>query len=623
MGLLKKLFGSNEPAKQPADPSQDPSLIRVFDKYGREGYITKEDWRSNVLPSSIKSSWNDPDQLYGVIYHALNDGLVADVADAAQQLYRIDSQPHRGACLWGVVLMEQGRLDDAEKVLRDFIATHGEEGTILTNLAKVYSRRNDNATAEKILWHALEVDPNQENGFDWYEAIYRQRGGVDAGQEAVRRVAALPTSWRAQLWLARTALNSGDLTTALSLYYQCLECLGSNAPTNALMQMSGDLGNAGQLREIIRLVEPRFDPAVHGKLVGNNLIKAHLELREFDDARRILDQLFALNRPDWKEFLNFWDAEIAKARIASMPVDQSQMEMAMLTIEGPVWQSPSSPSAQLFPAKAPGAKVIMFLGSSAEVATDSQQIQHQLSNSPGRLSRALPLFMAEQVEFGSRARTITLIPWIVKPSSGFVFSGVAWNDEIATHSPRQVAPNCEFLVITHIKTQVEPWTIELRMVRTTDGQCAGQLTADVSISAPTEGICSLALQLLDLLSHVAKIELEQPPSLYTLPTGANFAQYLLRLEQLLAVRCGGMDGVSVGFLSGEREIIDGSFQLCLEMPQSANVRILLAQILLSMKRVRPDILPEFKDRVTFLQNEHPLLDPAQEVVQRLLNDALT
>jgi len=73
--------------------------------------------------------------------------------------------------------MEEERLDDAEKVFRNYIALHGEDGTILTNLAKIFSRRKDDALAEQTLWHALEVDPNQSNGLDWYGGIHGERGG--------------------------------------------------------------------------------------------------------------------------------------------------------------------------------------------------------------------------------------------------------------------------------------------------------------------------------------------------------------------------------------------------------------------------------------------------------------
>jgi hypothetical protein len=77
--------------------------------------------------------------------------------------------------------------------------------------------------------------------------------------------------------------------------------------------MSGDLGTHGLLAELLELCEPLFVPEVHGLQVGNNLIKANLGLRRIDRARRILNRLRILQRPDWPPQLAFWEEEIAKA----------------------------------------------------------------------------------------------------------------------------------------------------------------------------------------------------------------------------------------------------------------------------------------------------------------------
>jgi predicted Zn-dependent protease len=224
------LFGKKEkaPAQAPAtrlpanaspantDPRTDPNLIRLFDEFGRELFITKEQWLTSVLPGTLKSNWNNPDQLYGIIVGSLNDGFFHEVLDAAEHLYLIDPVPARGACVYGIVLMKNNCLDQAERVLRSHSEKHGEDGSVLTNLAKVYSARDETQKAEDTLWRALEVDPNQDNGLVWYAAIHRERSGEEAELEALRHVAALPGSWRAQLWLARAALASHDLGKALT-----------------------------------------------------------------------------------------------------------------------------------------------------------------------------------------------------------------------------------------------------------------------------------------------------------------------------------------------------------------------------------------------------------------------
>jgi tetratricopeptide (TPR) repeat protein len=621
---FKKLLGKKQPesaSTASSDPSKDPNMIRVFDNYGREMFITKQQWRENVLPQNIQKVWNQPNELYNLILSALNDGFRSDVVDAAKQLYKIDPNRSRGACVWGIVLMEENHLDEAERIFRDYIAKHGEEGVILTNLAKVYAKRKDNSTAEAILWHALELDPNQDNGMGWYQAIHRERGGETASQEALNRIASLPGSWRAQVWLARTALQSGQLDRALDYYRESLSRVGKPVPADMLMQISGDLGNAAHLPELLAVTEPHFNPAFHGLQVGNNLIKAYFDLGQFKGAQRLVDQLYALKRPDWRKTLSYWETELAKARLeASPPVEAVPLQMTILTIQGPVWLRPDSPAAELFPAKLHDGPCVALLGSSAEVATNSQRIHHQLADTRGRLSRALPLFLAEQLEFSTAARTQTLIPWIVSGSHGFVLSGVRWRDGDAANYARQGEAANDYVVVVHLKTQLEPWTAELRFVRTIDGKCLVELCANFSPIRPETAVPDLARRL--LASIASDVQTHSPAPLYTYPIDRQFPYYLLRLEQLLATRCAAMDGMSAGFLSGEREIIDGNIQLCLESPNSVPARVLLAQTLLTMKRVRPDILPEFHDKVVRLQKEKPLLGPAQSVLQRIFNEAV-
>ncbi|HEY4838333.1 MAG TPA: tetratricopeptide repeat protein [Candidatus Acidoferrales bacterium] len=623
MSFLRNRLGKKPEAK-PADPATDKNMIRVYDGYGREFFVPKEEWRAKVLPGNIKSNWNNPEVLYTVIVGALKDGFRSEIVAAAGQLYKIDPDRACAACVWGIVLMDEGRLDDAEKVFRDFISKHGDDGSILTNLAKVYSKRKNTSMADEILWHALEVDPNQESGLSWYQAIFREREGSFSEEAALRRVATLPKSWRAQLRLARTALQSHNLEQALAYYRESFSRADNPAPTDMLMQISGDLGNAGYLAELLQLVEPHFVFAVHGLQVGNNLIKSHLDLGHLDEARRILDQLYSLKRPDWQKTLSYWDTELAKKRLESENPDAyTAPEASMLTIEGPVWLKPTSPAAELFPRNLPDAIGVSFLGCSATVTADSDRIQHQLADDKGRMSRALPLFLAEQVVFNCKARVQTLVPWMAAGSGGFILSGEPWSDEDASKYARQTDNKNEFVVLSHIKALTEPWTLELRLIRTVDAKLLGNLACSFPPAKPEDSIPEFARQLLKLLTKEANVESRSAGKNYEVPPDKNFPYYLLRLEQLLAVRCSSMDGVPKDFLSGAREILDGNIELCLSCPTNITARVLLAQTLQTMKRVRPDILPEFKDKLALLQKEKPLTEPARTMIQQMFTEAIT
>lgn len=632
MSILGKLFNKKpeipeqevEARRSSADPEHDPNLIRVFDDYGQELFITRDEWRKNVLPSAIRSKWNIPDQLYGIIVAALSDGFINDVLEAAQQLHRIDPIPARSACIYGIVLMKNKRLDEAERVLRSFLQKHGEDSAVLINLAKVYADRNEMQVAEDMLWHALEIDPNQANGFGWYEAIYRERFGEEGGLDALGRIAALPGSWRAQIWLARASLRSGDLEQALTFYHESLSRLGKNIPPDLLMQISGDLGKHGHLSELLQLAEPYFVAEDHGLQVGNNLIKAHLDLGHIEAARQIVEQLYSLKRPDWRDTLNYWDTEIAKARLATSRVELNETtKIAMLVVDGPVWLKPSSPAATLFPTPPQENPFVSFLAGTSEAAADSESAHPQLPNAPGSMSRALPLFLAEQVQFAYQANVQTLIPWIGEESGGFVLSGVAWNDKDAVEYSRQGELKSDYVVITHLKPWSEPWIVELRLVQTADGKCLGKLDSSLVASNPVASIHELARQLIALFVEQTNFKPQTAAApFYQLPAADYFPSYLLRLEQLLALRCGAMDESS-GFLIGEREIIDGNLQLCLACPQNVTTRILLTQTLLIMNKIRPEVVREFSDKIVLLQTEKPLREPAHSIIQAMLTEVIS
>jgi hypothetical protein len=97
------------------------------------------------------------------------------------------------------------------------------------------------------------------------------------------------------------------------------------------MQMSGDLGNGGHLDALLALTEPIFSAGQHGLQVGNNLIKANVDLGRLDKARDIVDALCALKRPDWNETLGYWDTQIALARLQDPPQSLTLPEMTLLS----------------------------------------------------------------------------------------------------------------------------------------------------------------------------------------------------------------------------------------------------------------------------------------------------
>jgi tetratricopeptide (TPR) repeat protein len=638
MSLFKKLFGQKSvqsksdipslPAAiaspSPSDPSEDPNLIRVHDAYGREMFITKAQWRDSILLGHIKKVWNNPTELGQIIIQSLHDGFVADMVAPAKHLVLIDPDPERSHVLLAVTYLQLKRYDDAEKILQRFFGKHDETGSALTNLAKVYSGRGDDARALETLWRGLTLDPNQENGLGWYEVIHREKAGPAAGLEAYRRVAALPGAWRARLWLARDRLDQRDLPAALALYAEALACAPRPIPADLLVQLSGDLGNHAHLPEILQLAEPHVDLAFHGLKVGNNLIKAHLDLGQLDAARVLVDRLYALKRPDWQQTLAFWDTEIAKARTAVTAVGlPAAPKVAFVMIDGPLWLGSASCAAKLLSPKPADAVVVACLGSTFTRAdASSGAVRLQMSDIPGRISRALPLYLAEQLHLRTDGIGRVLQPWVQEGSGSFVLTGVAWSDEQAISHARGGSTPADYIAVVAIDGTVTPWTATLRFIRTIDGALLGTFAVHLTSERSQPGFDELVAGLLSLVTKHAQMHPVAAPDFYEVPGGADFAAYQLRLEQLLAVSFAATDGLTTGFLSGEREIIGGNLQLCLNHPQNPTPRLLLAQSLRHLQKIRPDVVTEFKDKLALLQKEKPLAEPMHSMVQQAFSEVL-
>ena len=292
----------------------------------------------------------------------------------------------------------------------------------------------------------------------------------------------------------------------------------------------------------------------------------------------------------------------------------------MLVDDGPVWLAPHSAAGELFPAPTGELVRIAFLGSTAEVGSSSDQPSHQLSDTPGRLSRAIPLFLAEQVYFHGHAQVRPMVPWLKGETPSFVLARPPWETASAAQYARSGQPPPDYVVVTHVIPAADLWKVQLRLVRTIDAAVLGTAEASFAIAQPETALRELSGTLLKLLQKEASLDRVTPPPQYHPPSGPDFAYYLLRLEQLLAVRCSTMDGTPPQFLSGCREIIDGNLHLCVSQTNNVVPRLLLLQTLCSMKKVRPEVVDEYREKILLLQKEKPLAEPAHSVLQRLISE---
>lgn len=585
-------------AKSAPSSTSGEKLIRVYDQFGRKVEIGRETWRRDVLLPNLAASRGNPDALYDLVVGALNDDFAADVVEAARHLAETDTQPRRGAMILGVTLLQLKDHAGARQVIERAIAKHGEDAYLLANLARAFDAAGDHERALDLIWRALQLSPNEETALNWYIAA-NAKGGQEAVIEAYRRAAGLPGSWRAQLWLARISLDAGNLDEAARLYEEALS-RAKPIPADLLMQLSGDLGNRGHTELLIRLTQPRFDLEAHGLIVGNNLLRAFVELGMFAEARKLLEQLYSRQRPDWREHLQFWESKLDDAQKRYGEVT-APLEVVLMRLDQPVWTRGVLEFERVLPAKADSAPRIAFVCASGETPPDGGdgKVITQPTNELGRIARALPMFLAEEVFLRTNAKTSFLLPWMKQ--GGFILSALPWTRGFL---PPDSSPP-EVVVFTHIDATKSPWTLKMTIEQPTrPGKAVIEFEQAFELRTSAHDALTLLHDLVSRVTLLLALKREETPAALATPPAELLPGYLTAIEQALAVGLAARMQTSESFLYQERAIFDHLFDVALHGGDQLRPRMLLVNALESEARRRPDIAREYLQKLALLQQRH-------------------
>jgi tetratricopeptide (TPR) repeat protein len=606
MSLLKKLFGAGDaPAIRASPDAAAPpkpagaDLVKVFDQFGRPVQIPREQWRTQVLLPNLASKRGDPNALYDLIANALRDGFAAEVLEPARHLAGTDPQRARSANLLGVILLQLGRFAEAKAVLEQALTADGGGAYLLANLAKACAGLGDTARRDDLLWRALERDPNQSAAVLWYAALAKEQAGAEGEAKAFERIAALPGSWLAKLWVARAALAAKDTGRALSLYGEVLAEV-QPPPAEALMQISGDLGNAGQLDRLIELCAPRFDPALHGIQVGNNLIKANLDLGRTDEARRLIEQLYGQRRPDWRDILRDWERRLQEAERREQPVD-APISLGFMAIEQPLWALGTLGFDALLPRKDAQALRMTFICGTAETpGPKDTQVRMQHTDALGQVTRTIPLYLAEEIHLRTSAATRTLVP-VVQPDN-LALVGAPWT----LAALDKACEGSDIVVLLHVDARSAPWQLNFSAHLWATKAAIGQWAIPLTLQSPAPAIQAALDRLLAELRGLPRLGMQPADSLFHWALGDHAALYAGALEQALIVALVSSSQSEKPAIWGERGMLDRLLEVAVSTPANARFRLLLLNTIQREGRRRPDIVREYLERLTLLQQRHPL-----------------
>ncbi len=264
-----------------------------------------------------------------------------------------------------------------------------------------------------------------------------------AAAENPAHPSAAPSSpTKPRLAAARERLDAKDLPGAMAIYEEILAA-GAGDRADVLVAISGDLGSHGHVAEIVELIAPRYAADRHGPATGLNLLQAYLAVGNADAAQHVLDILFALNRPELEERLHGFSNAIAEMMIgpAATPAAPprgpggDEPKIGLVTISKPIWAyGLEALGTRVLPDKEGRLRRVAF----AQLALPGRgtNLAALPENAPpedgiGRLSRALPLWLAETFYFSSAYAPVAAVGLLTTaPGAGrLVDFGAEWSLE--------------------------------------------------------------------------------------------------------------------------------------------------------------------------------------------------
>src|SRR5438105_2647801 len=525
MALLRRRKKTAEPVTEETPEAAPPEeRLTAYDAYGRAVSLTRDEYRARVLPSAIRKNWDNPPGLYGTIVQGLRDDFAAELLEASERLVNIDPDPERAATARGIVLMKTSDLDGAEEVLRRYHGQHDPSGVILTNLAKVAAERDDHGRAHDLLAEALQVDPNLENGLLWWAALARESGGEEAYIAALDVIAEVPGSWRPQLWIARHRLDEGDLLGAMDLYRAVLELAADQS--DALLMISGDLGNAGHVDEVFELVLPRYVPERNALSVGFNLLNACVQANHRAEGEALLHRIGLLNAPHARDQVAAFARSLDQLKAVELgPPEPAEPEAAptIVDVPRPLWHTYLGRPDWLLPSVPRRAKVgILTLAD----ATGEERIGGgpEPATAVAGVARSIPLALGEALLYTTDTEPMAIIP--VVRGMGPVVPAEGWPGEDVIDLGRTEGAELDYIITGAVGQTETATSVRLELWDIERGEAVDTLAKEGTAEDAGTALLDLGQQLVGRLVNEAKASAVSEPTHYTVPAGALLDGYL-------------------------------------------------------------------------------------------------
>jgi hypothetical protein len=268
-----------------------------------------------------------------------------------------------------------------------------------------------------------------------------------------------------QLAAAREKLKAKDLPAAMAIYERVLA--EANERSDVLMTVSADLGTHGHVRELIELLAPRYDVEKHGAPAGFNLLQAYLITRQAEAAQHLLDLLFSLRRPELEARLHGFSNAVAELFITETENEAvnhtgpAEEKISLATISKPIWfYGLEAAAPHLLPRKEGRLRRVAFAQCALPGLENTAEISARPEDGLGRLTRGLPLWLAETFAFSAGYDSVAAVGTVAQHH---VLFPAEWTADNIRQLNESTENGLDYVVTGAVRNRNDDFELSLRI----------------------------------------------------------------------------------------------------------------------------------------------------------------
>jgi hypothetical protein len=210
------------------------------------------------------------------------------------------------------------------------------------------------------------------------------------------------------------------------------------------------------------------------------------------------------------------------------------------------------------------------------------------------------MFLAEEMYLRTNARTAFLLPWMKQ--GGFILSARPWTR--AFLPPDHTPP--DLFVFLHVDARESPWLLKVTIENAQRHTSPVMFEQAFSLETAGRDLMALLNDLLPRLTILLALRREDTEAALDMPPPELLPGYLAGLEQALAVGLAARQQGGADFLHQERSIFDHLFDVALGGAALLRPRHAAGQRAREPGAAPADIVREYLDKLTLLQQQHDL-----------------